>query len=222
MTDVRKRLEERYFPDGEFDWMKAGADTLPVIRAGAGQYFKHYVRHNSKENRSKKHAAAFTGIALTDFFDGLLSRKSKSGPDWLGGKLDQYADKALVLPIIHELAKNGEISEWHWQIAKARDVGVSVVREAASLYGIDGYARNLGKIKAWVQMAACASALMPEEKCSRDFTEQMFTASSALTLASGIDQVQDLAHEAFTIISSNEILAGVVSLDDYRDELIAA
>lgn len=212
LRETSSWIKNRYFPDGQIDAYKIGADGLPIFRTAAGQYFKKHLSNTPKEERDGSRAVAYVGVAATDMADGWLARRSIGGTDWLGGKLDNYSDKALNLPIIQQLAKSGEISEHHWQVAKARDIGVTVLREAASLVGINGYARDLGKYKFWIQTAACASALMPEERCSREFTERLFVASSAITLASGADQVYGLAKEAFELIQSNEPLAEVLQL----------
>jgi CDP-diacylglycerol---glycerol-3-phosphate 3-phosphatidyltransferase len=96
---------------------------------------------------------------ITDRIDGILARRY--GTSKLGIFLDPLADKIIVLGSLFALVAR----HWAWwlpvAIITAREIGMSWFRSYYARRGVSVPARQLAKIKTWVQSVAVAFALVP-------------------------------------------------------------
>jgi len=98
--------------------------------------------------RSSSFAAfvLFVSAAVTDLFDGYLSRRYHLITD-LGKLLDPLADKLLVCAALIMLIPPGRVPAWMAVIVVAREIGVTALRGMASTEGVVIAASQLGKWK---------------------------------------------------------------------------
>lgn len=89
-------------------------------------------------------------VELTDFFDGILARKSNQITDF-GKLMDPFADSISRFSMFLAFLSAGLAPLWMVAIFFYRDVLVSVVRVFSMKQGILVAARKSGKTKAWVQ-----------------------------------------------------------------------
>ena len=93
----------------------------------------------------------------TDQIDGWLARRrGTSSP--LGKLLDPVADKVLVLAALVMLIGEGMAPAWMVALIVVREILVSGLRLAAVERGVVLGARDLGRLKTWVQALAAAIA----------------------------------------------------------------
>ncbi len=97
-------------------------------------------------------------VELTDYFDGILARKSNQITDF-GKLMDPFADSISRFSMFLAFLSAGLAPLWMVAIFFYRDVLVSVVRVFSMKQGILVAARKSGKTKAWVQ-ALCAFSVM--------------------------------------------------------------
>jgi CDP-diacylglycerol--glycerol-3-phosphate 3-phosphatidyltransferase len=101
--------------------------------------------------------ALFVVAMATDWFDGRIARRrGLSSP--LGSLLDPVADKVLVLAVLVMLVAEGVAPAWMVALIVVREILVSGLRLAAIERGVVLGARDLGRLKTWVQAIAAAIA----------------------------------------------------------------
>ena len=101
--------------------------------------------------------AVFVVAMATDQIDGWLARRrGTSSP--LGKLLDPVADKVLVLAALVMLIGEGVAPAWMVALIVVREILVSGLRLAAVERGVVLGARDLGRLKTWVQALAAAIA----------------------------------------------------------------
>jgi CDP-diacylglycerol--glycerol-3-phosphate 3-phosphatidyltransferase len=101
--------------------------------------------------------AVFVLAMATDQVDGWLARR-RGVSTALGKLLDPVADKVLVLAALVMLVGEGVAPAWMVALIVVREILVSGLRLAAVERGVVLGARDLGRLKTWVQALAAAIA----------------------------------------------------------------
>ena len=101
--------------------------------------------------------AVFAVAMATDQVDGWLARR-RNQTSAFGSLLDPIADKVLVLAALVMLIGEGVAPAWMVAAIVAREIAVSGLRLAALERGVVMGARDLGKLKTWVQSLAAVIA----------------------------------------------------------------
>ncbi len=104
----------------------------------------------------------FLAIALTDFLDGYLARRS-GDVTRIGKLLDPLADKLLVAIALVVLVALDRVPLWAVPLIAAilvREVAVTSLRAMASAEGVILHASSLGKWKTGFQIAALTGLLL--------------------------------------------------------------
>lgn len=193
-------------------WMRRTADGLSIFRAIAGPALGYYI--STRRNfRKKPVAGAIAIISTTDFLDGRLAKKAHaidpSQKKPRGAWLDQMADKAFVHGIlggfIVRSAKEGSAGKAAFLatnevIQFGRDAIVTNMRKQAQERGINTSARQLGRLKTSITLAALTAYTLT---CSsKECGQRQETAalagigiSTGLAIASGIALVHELQDE---------------------------
>jgi CDP-diacylglycerol---glycerol-3-phosphate 3-phosphatidyltransferase len=135
------------------------------------------------------HAYWATGLfaiaMLTDQIDGWLARRSGQSTD-LGRILDPVADKILVLAAMIVLIP--PFAGWMVAAIVAREFVVSGLRLAALERGVVVAARDLSKIKTWLQgIAVFLGGLAAGGAFSDDVAWWSLLVALVFTLVSGLD-----------------------------------
>lgn len=129
----------------------------------------------------------FVAAMATDQVDGWLARRQgRTTP--LGSLLDPVADKVLVLPTMVVLVDADIFAGWMVAAIVARELLVSGLRLAALERGVVLRARDLGKLKTWVQaVAAALGGFAAAGAWSQSIAWWSLLAAVALTWVSGLD-----------------------------------
>jgi CDP-diacylglycerol--glycerol-3-phosphate 3-phosphatidyltransferase len=131
--------------------------------------------------------AVFSLAMVTDWFDGRLARRS-GRTSALGSLLDPVADKLLVLTVMIMLVGEGVFDAWMVAAIVARELLVSGLRLAALERGVVLHARDLGRIKTWVQaVAAGLGGLAAAGAIDDAIARWALVVALVLTWASGLD-----------------------------------
>lgn len=135
------------------------------------------------------HAYWATGVfsvaMLTDQIDGWLARRAGKSTD-LGKILDPVADKLLVMAALIVLVPVAPA----WMVAAivVRELLVSGLRLAALERGIVVGARDLSKVKTWLQgIAVFLAGLAAAGAVSNDVAWWATLVATVMTLVSGLD-----------------------------------
>jgi CDP-diacylglycerol--glycerol-3-phosphate 3-phosphatidyltransferase len=128
-------------------------------------------------------------VGFSDGADGWIARRQ--GTTSSGAFLDPLADKAVVLGALSAIAARGEISWIPVAIIGAREIAMSVYRSVAGRKGVSVPARNLAKLKTFVQDAAVGLSVMPVLATHHLVLAVLVWAAAALTLASGVQYLFD-------------------------------
>jgi CDP-diacylglycerol---glycerol-3-phosphate 3-phosphatidyltransferase len=135
------------------------------------------------------HAYWGTGVfavaMLTDQIDGWLARRSGQGTN-LGKILDPVADKVLVMAALIVLVPT--VPGWMVAVIVAREFLVSGLRLAAIERGVVVGARDLSKVKTWLQgIAVFLGGLAAAGAFSDDVAWWATLVAMAMTVASGLE-----------------------------------
>ena len=131
--------------------------------------------------------AVFVVAMATDQVDGWLARRWDQTSAF-GSLLDPIADKVLVLAALVMLIGEGVAPAWMVAAIVAREIAVSGLRLAALERGVVVGARDLGKLKTWVQTAAAVLAgLQAAGAWDADVAWWALLAATLLTWISGLD-----------------------------------
>lgn len=123
----------------------------------------------------------------TDQVDGWLARRRGAGTE-LGKLLDPVADKVLVLAALVMLVGEGVAPAWMVALIVVRELLVSGLRLAAIERGVVLAARDLGRIKTWVQaLAAAIGGIAAAGAWSPELAWWALLAALVATWVSGLD-----------------------------------
>jgi CDP-diacylglycerol---glycerol-3-phosphate 3-phosphatidyltransferase len=129
----------------------------------------------------------FIAAMSTDWLDGRVARW-RGRVSALGSLLDPVADKLLVLTVLIMLLAEGVFPGWMVAAIVAREFLVSGLRLAAMERGVVMGARDLGKLKTWVQsLAAVIAGLQAAGAWDADVAWWVLFAATLLTWISGLD-----------------------------------
>ena len=130
----------------------------------------------------------FVIAALTDFADGYLARRWQV-TTVLGAFLDSVADKALVTAALVALLEVDRMWAWAAFVIIIRELAVMALRGVAAMDKEAIPPSILGKVKAFVQFVAIASAMIrPDERWGSLFADEwLVLVAVAVTIASGVD-----------------------------------
>ena len=128
--------------------------------------------------------------AGSDGLDGFLARRQ--GTTRSGAFLDPLADKFLVLGVLAALASIHEISWLPVVLIGGREVVMSVYRTYAGRRGVSIPARQLAKVKTFLQDLVVALALIPPVAEHHIGTVRVLLwAAVAITLYTGLEYLHD-------------------------------
>ena len=131
--------------------------------------------------------AVFAVAMATDQVDGWLARR-RNQTSAFGSLLDPIADKVLVLAALVMLIAEGVAPAWMVAAIVAREIAVSGLRLAALERGVVMGARDLGKLKTWVQsLAAVIAGLQAAGAWDADIAWWVLLLATLLTWISGLD-----------------------------------
>jgi CDP-diacylglycerol--glycerol-3-phosphate 3-phosphatidyltransferase len=131
--------------------------------------------------------AVFAVAMATDQVDGWLARR-RNQTSALGSLLDPIADKVLVMATMAMLVGAGVAPAWMVAAILAREFLVSGLRLAAIERGVVMAARDLGKLKTWVQaLAAVVAGLAAGGAWDDDVAWWAMLVAVVLTWVSGLD-----------------------------------
>src|SRR3989344_8538769 len=97
-------------------------------------------------------AALFAIMALIDFLDGYIARKTNKTTE-LGALLDPIADKLITIAVIILYIGNG-IPAWMALILISRDIIVSGIRAFALEFSKRIRVSQIGRIKTFIEMVS--------------------------------------------------------------------
>jgi CDP-diacylglycerol--glycerol-3-phosphate 3-phosphatidyltransferase len=131
--------------------------------------------------------ALFIAAMATDWLDGRIARaRGVTSP--LGSLLDPIADKVLVLSVLIVLIEKDVWPGWIVAAIAAREFLVSGLRLAALERGVVMSARDLGKLKTWLQaMAAALGGFAAAGAWDDAVGYWALLAAAVLTWVSGLD-----------------------------------
>jgi CDP-diacylglycerol--glycerol-3-phosphate 3-phosphatidyltransferase len=131
--------------------------------------------------------AVFAAAMATDQIDGWLARRQGKSSA-LGSVLDPVADKILVIAMLIMVVGAGVFPAWMVALIVAREFLVSGLRLAAIERGVVIPARELAKLKTWVQaIAATVGGLAAAGAWSDDIAWWTLLVALVFTWVSGID-----------------------------------
>lgn len=131
--------------------------------------------------------AVFVVAMATDQVDGWLARRWNQTSAF-GSLLDPIADKVLVMSALVMLIAEGVAPAWMVAAIVARELLVSGLRLAAIEKGVVIAARDLGKLKTWVQAIAVAiGGMAAAGSWSNDVAWWVLLSAVALTWISALD-----------------------------------
>ena len=126
-------------------------------------------------------------LSVTDGLDGWIARRD--GTTRAGAFLDPLADKFLAVGGFSALAIRGDISWIPVIVIAGREVIISIYRSVEGRKGISLPARQLGKWKTFIQMAAIGFVLLPLTADLRWLWLSAIWGAVVLTVVSGIDVI---------------------------------
>ncbi len=126
-------------------------------------------------------------LSVTDGLDGWIARRD--GTTRAGAFLDPLADKFLAVGGFSALAIRGDISWIPVIVFAGREVIISIYRSIEGRKGISLPARQLGKWKTFIQMAAIGFVLLPLTADLRWLWLSAIWGAVVLTVVSGIDVI---------------------------------
>ena len=129
----------------------------------------------------------FVVAMATDWFDGRIARRQGTSSA-LGSLLDPVADKVLVLAVLVMLIGERVAPAWMVALIVVREILVSGLRLAAIERGVVLSARDLGRIKTWVQaIAAAVAGFAAAGAWSTDVAWWFLLLAVLVTWVSGLD-----------------------------------
>ncbi len=154
----------------------ARAVAVPVVVALYALDFEHHLYWAT---------AVFAVAMLTDQIDGWLARRSGQSTD-LGRILDPMADKILVIAAMIMLVP--PFPGWMVALIVAREFLVSGLRLAAIERGVVLGARDLSKVKTWLQaLAVVVGGLAAAGVFSDDVAWWTLLVALVFTVVSGLE-----------------------------------
>lgn len=141
-------------------------------------------------------ALTFLLAALTDIVDGHIAR-SRNLVTNFGKIADPIADKLLTGAALVALSWEGTVWWWVTIIILIREVGITVMRLAVIKLAVIDASRG-GKAKTASQITAIVAFLLPSNVFTHSVGVIAMTLAFALTVATGIDYLKQVATLART------------------------
>jgi CDP-diacylglycerol--glycerol-3-phosphate 3-phosphatidyltransferase len=161
-------------------------DSLTVVRVAAVPLVVLLYAWNF-DGHAYWATAVFVVAMATDWFDGRIARRQGTSSA-LGSLLDPVADKVLVLATLVMLVGEGVAPDWMVTLIVVREILISGLRLAAIERGVVLGARELGRIKAWVQaIAAAVAGFAAAGAWSKDVAWWFLLLAVLVTWVSGLD-----------------------------------
>jgi CDP-diacylglycerol--glycerol-3-phosphate 3-phosphatidyltransferase len=161
-------------------------DSLTVVRVAAVPVVVLLYAWNF-DGHAYWATAVFVVAMATDWFDGRIARRQGTSSA-LGSLLDPVADKVLVLATLVMLVGEGVAPDWMVTLIVVREILISGLRLAAIERGVVLGARELGRIKAWVQaIAAAVAGFAAAGAWSKDVAWWFLLLAVLVTWVSGLD-----------------------------------
>jgi len=169
-----------------FSWTVTLPDSLTVVRIAAVPLVVVLYAWNF-DGHAYWATAAFVVAMATDWFDGRIARR-RGTSSALGSLLDPVADKVLVLAVLVMLIGEDVAPSWMVALIVVREILVSGLRLAAIERGVVLSARELGRIKTWVQaIAAGVAGFAAAGAWSKDVAWWFLLLAVVVTWVSGLD-----------------------------------
>jgi CDP-diacylglycerol---glycerol-3-phosphate 3-phosphatidyltransferase len=169
-----------------FSWTVSVPDLLTVMRVAAVPLVVLLYAWNFS-GHAYWATTVFVVAMATDWFDGRIARRQGTSSP-LGSLLDPVADKVLVLAVLVMLIGEGVAPAWMVALIVVREILVSGLRLAAIERGVVLSARELGKIKTWVQaIAAAVAGFAAAGAWSTDIAWWFLLLAVLVTWVSGLD-----------------------------------
>jgi CDP-diacylglycerol--glycerol-3-phosphate 3-phosphatidyltransferase len=131
--------------------------------------------------------ALFVVAMATDWFDGRIARWQGTSSA-VGSLLDPVADKVLVLAVLVMLIDQRVAPAWMVALIVVREILISGLRLAAIERRVVLAARELGRIKTWVQaIAAAVAGFAAAGAWSKDVAWWFLLLAVLVTWVSGLD-----------------------------------
>lgn len=134
-------------------------------------------------------AMLFALAACTDWLDGYVARRWDRTSAF-GKQLDPLADKLLITVTLVMLIPLGWVPAWMVAVVLARELGITGIREIASLGGVPLAVTTLAKYKTALQMVAVLALTLHYPYLGVDFHRVglvLFGVALAATVISGVD-----------------------------------
>ena len=161
-------------------------DSLTVVRVAAVPLVVLLYAWNF-DGHAYWATAVFVVAMATDWFDGRIARRQGTSSA-LGSLLDPVADKVLVLATLVMLIGEGVAPAWMVTLIVVREILVSGLRLAAIERGVVLGARELGRIKTWIQaIAAAVAGFAAAGAWSKDVAWWLLLLAVLVTWVSGLD-----------------------------------
>ena len=152
--------------------------------------------------------AVYVGAILTDYFDGIVARRSNKVTGF-GKLIDSIADKALIVSIFFALVGEGSMAAWMAAVMVIREFAVTGLRMVALETGEVIAANRWGKAKMNAQSIAVFILLVagPGAEGWRGFLGEVgwwaMLVAVVLTLLSGWSYLRD-APRILSVTSKRE------------------
>jgi|JI10StandDraft_1071094.scaffolds.fasta_scaffold418116_2 CDP-diacylglycerol--glycerol-3-phosphate 3-phosphatidyltransferase len=177
-SSVRATRVFRYSPSA----VVTPANILTILRLVASVPFLFWLYY---EQSGWMVGSAFIVLAMSDVVDGIIARRN--GPTTFGAFFDPLADKVLAIGAFLVYGIRGDYIWIPIIIMAFREIAVSGARSILSRYKISLPARQLGKLKTFLQLSAVGIPMLPPFAQYHSFHLGLLWSACALSVISGID-----------------------------------
>jgi len=129
-------------------------------------------------------AVVFALASLTDFVDGRLAR-ARGSITTFGQLMDPLADKLLIVAALISLVSLHRLAAWIAMVIITRELGVTVLRLAATQAGVVMASSAFGKLKTCLQIASILAVIAVHGQ--PPWVSALLYVTVLVTVLSGVD-----------------------------------
>ena len=129
-------------------------------------------------------AVVFALASVTDFVDGRLAR-ARDSITTFGQLMDPLADKLLIVAALISLVSLHRLAAWIAMVIITRELGVTVLRMAATQAGVVMAASAFGKLKTCLQIASILAVIAVHGQ--PPWVSALLYVTVVVTVLSGVD-----------------------------------